>query len=156
MRDPHRLNRKELFDKMWEGDAEALTHELSNLLFNTISYYDYKEDFYHAFLIGLFFRYGYKIESNRENGEGRTDIVVKDRRNRRAAIFEVKHADGRKQLEAMADTAISQIEKKRYAETLAEGDLKVLCYGAAFYGKDCRFVLKKVEGKGIGSINEDV
>ena len=41
-------DRKHLFDAVWEGDSEEITLEMSKLLRKTISYHDYREDFYHA------------------------------------------------------------------------------------------------------------
>ena len=58
----------------------------------TISYHDYREDFYHAFLAGIFTGAGYVVESNKEHGEGRSDVIVKDIRNGRVAIFEAKYS----------------------------------------------------------------
>ena len=47
-------NRKALFDAIWYGDSKTITTEMTKLLRKTISYHDYKEDFYHAFLAGIF------------------------------------------------------------------------------------------------------
>ena len=47
-------NRNALFDAVWNGDSERITKEMNSLLRRTISYHDYKEDFYHAFLAGIF------------------------------------------------------------------------------------------------------
>ena len=58
-----------------------LTGYLTRLLRMTISYHDDKEDFYHAFLAGIFAGAGYVVQSNKEHGEGRSDIVVLDSRN---------------------------------------------------------------------------
>lgn len=63
-------DRKVLFDALWNGDAETLTTLLSDLLFDTISYHDYRESFYHAFLAGLLANAGYPVESNYEYGTG--------------------------------------------------------------------------------------
>lgn len=52
-------DRKELFHAVWNGDTERLTREMNKLLRRTISYHDYKEDFYHAFLAGIFTGAGY-------------------------------------------------------------------------------------------------
>lgn len=52
-------DRKELFHAVWNGDTEGLTREMNKLLRRTISYHDYKEDFYHAFLAGIFTGAGY-------------------------------------------------------------------------------------------------
>ena len=80
-------DRSALFDALWKGDAQRLQDFISDTLFETISYYDYHENFFHAFLAGLFSRAGYVVESNRENGTGRSDIIIKDRKNRRAAVI---------------------------------------------------------------------
>ena len=59
-------NRKALFDAVWAGNSEGIMQEMNKLLRKTISYHDYKEDFYHAFLAGIFAGAGYTVESNRE------------------------------------------------------------------------------------------
>ena len=70
------IDRKELFDAVWTGNADILTKEIGTLLRMTISYHDYKEDFYHAFLAGIFAGAGYVVESNKEHGEGRSDLSL--------------------------------------------------------------------------------
>ena len=47
-------NRSVLFDAVWKGNIQELQGELNRLLRRTISYHDYKEDFYHAFLAQIF------------------------------------------------------------------------------------------------------
>ena len=76
-----------MFDAVWSGNSKALTKEMTKLLRMTISYHDYREDFYHAFLAGIFTGAGYVVESNKEHGEGRSDVIVKDIRNGRVAIL---------------------------------------------------------------------
>ena len=87
---PKKEDRKPLFDAVWSGDTETLTAEMNKLLRKTISYHDYREDFYHAFLAGIFTGAGYSVESNREHGEGRSDVLIKNPRNARIAIFEAE------------------------------------------------------------------
>ena len=70
-------DRVELFHAIWKNDFETITKEMEKLLWNTISYYDYKEDFYHAFLTGVLMGAGDKIESNKEHGLGRPELVIK-------------------------------------------------------------------------------
>lgn len=116
---------------------------LSNILFDTISYHDYQESFYHAFLAGLFSGAGYIVESNYEHGLGRSDVVIKDRKHRRAILFEAKHAADEAMLEKDCDSALAQIKKKQYDKGLErEGYRSVLCYGIAFYKKEC--LVKKI------------
>ncbi len=83
-------NRKELSAAVWEGRSRELTESMSRLLRRTISYHDYREDFYHAFLAGIFAGAGYVVESNREHGEGRSDVVVCDPAQGRVAVFFAK------------------------------------------------------------------
>ena len=63
-------DRNKLFHAVWNGDDRVITDEMTKLLRKTISYHDYKEDFYHAFLAGIFAGAGYAVESNKEHGEG--------------------------------------------------------------------------------------
>ena len=85
-------NRSALFSAVWRGDDEAITQEMNRLLRKTISYHDYREDFYHAFLAGIFAGAGYGVESNREHGEGRSDVVVYDAAESRVAVLEAKYS----------------------------------------------------------------
>ena len=130
-------DRSVLFGAVWQQDTAALTKELNTLLRQTISYHDYKEDFYHAFLAGVFAGGGYQVESNREHGEGRSDIVVKDVRGGRIAVFEVKYAHAASQLDAACDAALRQQEQRGYAADYEDNYNEVLQYGIAFYKKRC-------------------
>lgn len=131
-------DRRELFSALWNGDAERLTELLSDLLFDTISYHDYAESFYHAFVTGLVASAGYIVESNYENGLGRSDIVVKDRRKRRAVVIEAKIAAEENTMEKECRNALFQIEEKQYVRKLERsGFRKIIRYGIAFYKKEC-------------------
>ena len=130
-------NRTALFDAVWSGDIETLTEEMNELLRKTISYHDYKEDFYHAFLAGIFTGAGYSVDSNRERGEGRSDVVVRNSSKGRVALFEAKYAKTLDGLEASCDAALRQIEDRQYAKDFADDYDDILCYGIAFYKKRC-------------------
>ena len=130
-------NRTALFDAVWSGDIETLTEEMNELLRKTISYHDYKEDFYHAFLAGIFAGAGYSVDSNRERGEGRSDVVVRNSSKGRVALFEAKYAKTLDGLEASCETALQQIEDRQYAKDFADDYDDILCYGIAFYKKRC-------------------
>ena len=133
-----RSDRSILFQAFWNENSEKLTEILSDLLFDTISYHDYAESYYHAFLTGLFSCAGYIVESNYENGLGRSDIVIKDRRKRTAAVIEIKIAHNSAHLENECQSALQQISDKSYAIKLEhDGYKKVLQYGIAFYKKQC-------------------
>ena len=131
-------DRSELFKALWNKDAGRLSDLISELLFETISYHDYAESFYHAFLAGLFANAGYIVESNYESGLGRPDLVIKDKKKRQAAIMEMKIADSLESMQKAEERALKQIEEMRYADGMyVQGYQKVIKYGAAFYRKSC-------------------
>ena len=130
-------NRKILFDAVWSGKAEVLTEQMNKLLRKTISYHDYREDFYHAFLAGIFAGAGYEVDSNKEHGEGRSDVVVLDPEGDRVAIFEAKYSRTQDAMSKDCAAALEQIEDRQYAKEFEEDYDSVLCYGIAFYKKRC-------------------
>lgn len=130
-------NRKDLFDAVWNKDADKVTKEISTLLRMTISYYDYRENFYHAFLAGIFAGAGYSVESNREHGEGRSDIVIYNDVTGQVAVFEAKYSRKLEDLEKDCQKALDQINTKMYAKEFEDAYEEVLCYGIAFYKKRC-------------------
>lgn len=134
-------NRSRLFNAVWTGDAGTVTGEMTKLLRKTISYHDYREDFYHAFLAGIFAGAGYTVDSNKEHGEGRSDVVIYDEVNSRVAIFEAKYSKSAGLLLSECDRAIDQINDRMYAEEYADDYDEILCYGIAFFKKRC--VVKK-------------
>lgn len=133
---------KDLINSLWECNDARATEIISKLLWETISYNDYHEDFYHAFLAGIFVGRGYGVESNKEKGLGRLDILLKDKTNRRAIIIEAKIAKQESDLEKECNKAIEQIITEKYAEGVI-GYEQVLCYGVAFYQK--KALLKRLE-----------
>ena len=132
-------NRKDLFASIWQGDSEAATEEINKLLRRTISYHDYREDFYHAFLAGIFTGAGYAVESNKEHGEGRSDIVVSDYTDGWVAIFEIKYSDSPEELKTDCEKAIRQMDERMYAVEYEEQypAERILCYGISFFKKRC-------------------
>ena len=126
-----------LFDAMWSGNAETLTAEINKLLYKTISYHDYKEDFYHAFLTGILAGSGCAVESNREHGQSRSDIVVYHPERPQVVIFEAKYAKKLDDLEERCEAALDQIEEKQYTKEFDNGYTSIRCYGIAFYKKCC-------------------
>ena len=135
-------NRQKLFDAVWNADSEQLTAEMTALLRKTISYHDYKEDFYHAFIAGIFAGAGYTVESNKEHGEGRSDVVVSDTINARIAIFEVKYSTALEKMSAACDAALRQIDERMYAEEYKDEYDTIICYGVSFFKKRCMVKVK--------------
>ena len=131
------IDRKELFDAVWTGNADILTKEIGTLLRMTISYHDYKEDFYHAFLAGIFAGAGYVVESNKEHGEGRSDIVIYDDHEGKVAIFEAKKSQNPEDMKLDCEKAIKQINEKMYANEFEDAYDEILCYGISFFKKRC-------------------
>jgi hypothetical protein len=131
-----------LFDAMWSGNAETLTAEINKLLYKTISYHDYKEDFYHAFLTGILAGSGCAVKSNREHGEGRSDIVIYHPDRPQVILFEAKYAKTLGGLQKSCAEALQQIEDRQYAKEFEEDYDSVLCYGIAFYKKRCLVQIK--------------
>lgn len=135
-------NRTLLFDAVWNGDSVNLTKEMNILLRRTISYHDYKEDYYHAFLAGIFTGAGYMVDSNKEHGEGRSDVVVYDPVNGRVAIFEAKYTKNQEKLESTCNTALQQIDERLYAKEYEDDYDQILCYGISFFKKRCLVKIK--------------
>lgn len=130
-------NRKALFDAVWSGNSESITYEMNKLLRKTISYHDYREDFYHAFLAGIFAGAGYMVDSNKEHGEGRSDVVVYDTVNARVAVFEAKYTRTLDKLESECDIALEQIDERMYANEYEDDYDDIMCYGISFFKKRC-------------------
>ena len=133
---------KELIDVLWEQDEARATEIISELLWDTISYNDYNEDYYHAFLAGVFVGRGYSVDSNKEKGLGRPDILLKDKKNRRVIIIEAKKSEKESDLDKDCNEAIEQIVTQKYAEGL-RGYEKICCYGVAFFQKQAKVKLLK-------------
>ena len=137
------MNQTPLMEALWNGRADEASVMISRILRNTISYHNYKEDYYHAFLAGIFTGVGYPVESDKEHGEGRPDIVVKDIDNQRVIIIETKRSVDKEHMEDECLRAVNQIQLQRYMEEYLEDYETVVCYGAAFYRKSC--LIKVVE-----------
>ena len=136
-------DRKKMFSAVWKGDSRTVMEEMNRLLRKTISYHDYREDFYHAFLAGIFTGAGYVVESNKEHGEGRSDIVVYDSVNGQVAIFEAKYSRTLSAMEGDCEAALRQIDRRMYAKEYEDEYDHIYCYGVAFYKKRCLVKQKK-------------
>ena len=129
----------DLYRAMEDGNPQKMSEIINGQLLSTISFYDSAENFYHGFLTGILSQSNeYQVKSNRESGNGRSDIMVKSLSLRgRAFILEIKVSDRVDDLEMDAEKALNQIYEKRYMEELRmEGYRKIVCYGVAFYRKD--------------------
>jgi len=121
-------------------DCVAVAKFLSAQLMDTISFFDYKEDYYHGFLAGILkCSQKYRVLSNREVGEGRSNLIMKDYvTGGKGIIIEVKVASKFSELEKGCDEAMEQIETLQYEQELLEdGYVEIMKYGVCFFKKRC-------------------
>lgn len=134
-------SRTDLLESIIQGDPEKLESLLRRWLLETISYHDEKESYYHGFVTGLVSGFAdYEVHSNVESGEGRFDLVIKQRSDAEyAAILEFKIAKEFRDMSAKCDEALKQIEEKKYITTL-QNELyrNVSKYGISFCKKRCQ------------------
>ncbi len=139
-------DRSPLVRALEEGDCEAAENFINEQLFDTISYFDYAESYYHGFMAGLLKNAGrYAVYSNRESGNGRPDIVMTEFKFRgRAMILELKISDTIQGMEKKCEEALTQIEEKKYAVPLEDdGYQPILKYAICFFKKGC--IVRKAE-----------
>ena len=108
---------------------------------------DMKENFYHGLLLGLLrgSNPDWLIKSNRESGDGFSDILIKPEDPDAGIVIEVKYAKEIKGLDVACDAAMAQIKDKRYDEALKEeGRCDILAYGIAFCRKRCKVIGEKL------------
>ena len=147
--DTMKLLSKAILDK----DETILARQLNIVMGRMISILDtkapddMKENFYHGLLLGLLrgSNPDWLIKSNRESGDGFSDILIKPENPDLGIVIEVKYAKEFKGLDAACDAAMAQIKQKRYDETLRdEGRCDILAYGIAFCRKRCRVAGEKL------------
>ena len=134
------------------GDAKSVERLLGEYLRKTISIRDtfvkrqMKENFYHGILIGILgFADTWSVSSNKESGDGYSDILVETDDGETGIILELKYAEDGK-LDESCREALRQINLRRYEEELLdEGVEHILKYGIAFYKKRCRIMLADVD-----------
>ena len=147
--DTMKLLSKAILDK----DEKQITRQLNIVMSRMISILytkasdAMKENFYHGLLLGLLrgSNPDWLIKSNRESGDGFSDILIEPEDPDAGIVIEVKYAKEMKELDAACETAMAQIKNKRYDEALRdEGRYDILAYGIAFCRKRCRVVGEKL------------
>ena len=147
--DTMKLLSKAILDK----DETILARQLNIVMGRMISILDtkapddMKENFYHGLLLGLLrgSNPDWLIKSNRESGDGFSDILIKPENPDLGIVIEVKYAKEFKGLDAACDAAMAQIKQKRYDEALRdEGRCDILAYGIAFCRKRCKVAGEKL------------
>ena len=137
----NRDSRTEILESVIHADAEKLEDLLCTWLTNTISCFDEQENYYHGFVTGLVSGFnGYMVVSNREFGNGRFDLVVKQRsRWHHAAILEFKVVEKYNQMTKACEDALKQIEEKDYEASLRDEQYENIAkLGICFCQKRCR------------------
>ena len=147
--DTMKLLSRAILDK----DEQQIARQLNIVMGRMISILDtkapddMKENFYHGLLLGLLrgSNPDWLIKSNRESGDGFSDILIKPEDPDAGIIIEVKYAKEIKGLDAACDAAMAQIKDKHYDEALRDEDrCDILAYGIAFCRKRCRVVGEKL------------
>ena len=146
--DTMKLLSKAILDKDEKQIARQLNIVMSRMIsiLDTKAPDDMKENFYHGLLLGLLrgSNPDWLIKSNRESGDGFSDILIMPEDPDAGIVIEVKYAKEMKKLDAACEAAMAQIKDKRYDETLRdEGRCDILAYGIAFCRKRCRVVGEK-------------
>lgn len=126
-----------LINAIWKKDVDVMSKEITGILRKTISYFDYSESFYHAFLAGILSGAGQVVKTNPETGEGRSDIVLEDSDNSRIVIFELKRTKKKEEMRASCEQALKQIEEVGYMNEFIDDYDEIICYGISFYKKTC-------------------
>ena len=144
-----KLLSKAILDK----DEKQIARQLNIVMSRMISILDtkapdaMKENFYHGLLLGLLrgSNPDWLIKSNRESGDGFSDILIEPEDPDAGIVIEVKYAKEMNELDAACEAAMAQIKNKRYDEALRdEGRCDILAYGIAFCRKRCRVVGEKL------------
>lgn len=129
-----------LLKAVLEGNADVFQLEVNRWLLRSISYHDGYENFYHGFLVGLLeYSDEFLVESNRESGTGRNDIIVKNvLTHDLAVVIEIETVKDGETLDGQCDVALEQIEENQYEVNLGYESYKnIVKFGIAFKGKQC-------------------
>lgn len=133
------------------GNAEMVEQLFTEYMGRTISVRDtfvkikLKENFYHGMLLGILaYKEGWSVFSNKESGDGFSDILVEIDETHTGIVIELKYSQEESSLEKDCKEALKQIDNRRYTEVLhREGYTKILKYGLANHLKKCRVIVEE-------------
>ena len=133
-----------------DGHTDEVERLFSEYMKKTISVRDtfarkeLKENFYYGLLLGILgFKAGWSVMSNRESGNGFSDIMIMIDDAEIGIVIEVKYAESH-DLEAVCKDALKQMIDKRYTEYFEQqGIKKILKYGIACRVKECKVMLEE-------------
>ena len=128
---------RDLINGLWAGEIERAESSLNQILEATLSFYhEYHEYSYHLILDGFFTGLGYLVQSERETGYGRSDLIILDPARQRCMILEIKHVKTEDEMESALREAVSQTVKGKYeSQVIYEGYTTRIQYGMAFWDK---------------------
>ncbi|MBR1634512.1 MAG: AAA family ATPase [Lachnospiraceae bacterium] len=138
-------DRETLYRAVMAKDTQIMEEYVTDLLDKAISVFDGTESFYHGFLLSILIGLPhYTVKSNREEGDGRPDIILyPGRRREPAIIFEIKVRKAYNKMDDGIAEAFSQMQEKRYAAgILAEGYNGVVAFAGCFCKKSVIFDVK--------------
>ncbi len=128
-------------EALWNGDEKTVSQLLSELLKCDTCCHDGtqigKEDFCHAFMLGLLSSVNYDLFSDIGSGTGRPDILIDDRKHNRAMVIEIRYTDDKTALEKEVEGALAQSRKRQYTAPLLARKRTVLTWGLAFCPRQC-------------------
>ena len=141
---------KRFCDALQTGNAAEVEKLFVSYLDKTISIRDSfvkkptKENFYYGILLGILgYKNGWYLKSNKESGNGYSDIFIKIEDKGIGIIIEIKYAEGR-QFDLVCRNAIAQIQEHNYGSELRKaGCHTIYKYGIACYQKECRVIVEK-------------
>ena len=139
------INKDNLYKALLGRNAQDFAEQITDLLRKTISYYDSTESFYHGLISGLLSgNVYYKVESNRETGDGRSDLALYQQDvAQNAVILEFKVCGKNETADEAAKRALKQINDRDYASKAREDGYKnIIKYGVAFKGKMCYAIVE--------------
>lgn len=125
------------------GDPDSVEAELNDFLMRTVSFHDRAENFYHGFVTGLLAAVkDHACLSNRESGNGRSDIQFHRPDRKAAVIIELKAADSEITLHKDAEDGLKQTQIKKYADHYRALKFQSIhVYGIACFEKMCKVVM---------------
>ena len=131
---------RDLVSALWAEETGQAEAALNQILEATLSFYHaYHEYSYHLILDGFFTGLGYRVQSERETGYGRSDLIILDPARNRCLILELKHVKKESEMEDALKEAASQLIQRKYESQLQyEGYRVRLKYGMAFCEKKAR------------------
>ena len=128
---------RDLVNALWAGEIKDAQNALNQILEATLSFYhEYHEYSFHLILDGFFTGLGYRVQSERETGYGRSDLIILDPARQRCLILELKHVKKEEEVKTALREASSQMIQNKYESQLRyEGYRTRLQYGMAFFDK---------------------